>query len=295
MKYLGKFLGQYIAPKEVSLIRELVTTCDGLSREELANTVCELLDWKRVRGSLKSRECGELLERMEAKGLIQLPFKRQGRPVGSRTEVPITERGEPGAPLAGSAKSLGRIELKQVRTEEERRWFRELIGRYHYLGHAVPMGAHIRYLVFASEPQRAVVGCVQFSSGSWHVASRDQWIGWDEATRVRNLPRVINNSRFVLMPWIQVKNLGSRVLSLAVRQVVPDWQERYGVEPLLAETFVDPARFAGTAYRAANWIELGMTSGRGGRDVLNKRKGVAPKIMFVYPLVADAVRQLRER
>jgi hypothetical protein len=157
------------------------------------------------------------------------------------------------------------------------------------------MGAHIRYLVFASEPQRAVVGCVQFSSASWHVAARDQWIGWDEATRVRNLSRVVNNSRFVLMPWVEVKNLASRVLSLAVRQVVPDWQERYGVEPLLAETFVDPARFAGTAYRAANWIELGMTSGRGGRDVLNKRKGVAPKIMFVYPLVADAARQLREQ
>ena len=295
MKYLGKFLGQHITPKELSLIREIVKTCDGLSRAELANTVCELLDWKRLRGSLKSRECGELLERMESKGLIHLPFKRPGRPVGSRTEVPITERGEPGAPLIGSAKSLGRIELKQVRTEEERRWFRELIGRYHYLGHAVPMGAHIRYLVFASEPQRAIVGCVQFSSASWHVAARDRWIGWDEATRVRNLRRVVNNSRFVLMPWIQVKNLGSRVLSLATRQVIVDWEERYGVQPLLAETFVDPARFTGTIYRAANWIDLGMTSGRGGRDVLNVRKGVAPKIIFVYPLVADAVRQLRER
>jgi hypothetical protein len=290
-----KFLGQQIDPKDLALIKEVVTACAGLSRTELANTVCELMNWKRPLGSLKARECRELLEKLESRGLLHLPGKRPGRPVGSRTEVPVTELGEPGISLVGSAGSLGRIELKEVRTEDERRWFRELIGRYHYLGHAVPMGAHLRYLVFASEPQRAIVGCVQFSSASWHVAARDQWIGWDEIARVRNLPHVVNNSRFVLMPWIQVKNLGSRVLSLAVRQVVPDWQERYGVQPLLAETFVDPARFAGTMYRAANWIELGMTSGRGGRDVLNVRKGVAPKIMFVYPLVADAVRQLRER
>lgn len=290
-----KFLGQQVTPKDLELIREVVTTCDGLSRAELSNTVCELLHWKRPLGSLKGRECGEFLERLESKGLLRLPDKRQGRPVGSRTEVLVTELGEPGISLVGSARSLGRIEFKQVKTEDERRWFRELIGRYHYLGHAVPMGAHVRYLVFASEPQKTIVGCVQFSSASWHVAARDRWIGWDEAARVRNLPHVINNSRFILMPWVEVKNLASRVLSLAVRQVVDDWQERYGVRPLLAETFVDPARFAGTIYRAANWIELGMTSGRGGRDRLYERQGVAPKMMFVYPLIPDAIRQLRER
>jgi hypothetical protein len=289
-----KFLGQQLTPKDLALIREVVTTCDGLSRAELASTVCELMDWKRPLGSLKRRECGEFLEKLESKGLLRLPGKRQGRPIGSRTEVPITKLGEPGISLVGSAKSVGRIELEQVRTEDERRWFRELIGRYHYLGHAVPMGAHVRYLVFASEPQKAIVGCVQFSSASWHVAARDRWIGWDETTRVRNLPHVINNSRFLLLPWVEVKNLASRVLSLAVRQVGADWQQRYGVRPFLAETFVDPARFAGTIYRAANWIKLGMTSGRGGRDPFNEREGMAPKMMFVYPLISDAVRQLRE-
>ena len=261
---------------------------------ELANTVCELLDWKRPLGRLKGRECGEFLEKLVSRGLLRLPAKRQGRPVGSRTEVPVTELGESGVSLAGSAIALGRIDLKQVQTEQERRWFRELIGRYHYLGHAVPMGAHVRYLVFASEPQEAIVGCVQFSSASWHLAARDRWIGWDEAARVRNLCHAINNSRFILMPWVRVKNLGKRVLSLALRQVADDWQERYGVRPLLAETFVDPVRFAGTIYRAANWIDLGMTTGRG-RDRLCEREGVAPKMAFVYPLVPDAIRQLRER
>jgi hypothetical protein len=262
---------------------------------ELANTVCELLGWKRLLGSLKNRECGEFLEKLESKGLLQLPQKRAGRPVGSRTEVPVTERGEPGAPLVGSAGAVGRIELEQVRTEGERRWFRDLIGRYHYLGHAVPMGAHLRYLVFASHPEKAIVGCVQFSSAAWHMAARDRWIGWDDATRARNLQRVVSNSRFLLLPWVRVKNLASRVLSLAARQVVADWQERYGLQPLLAETLVDPARYRGTSYRAANWIELGITSGRGNMDGPHGRKGVAPKTVFVYPLVPDAVRQLRER
>lgn len=290
-----RFSGRPVTQKELALIREVVTTCGNLSRIELANTVCELLGWKRLLGSLKSRECGEFLEKLELRGLLRLPEKRMGRPVGSRTEAPVTERGEPGVPLVGSAGTVGRIEFEQVRTEDERRWFRELVGRYHYLGHAVPMGAHLRYLVFASEPERAIVGCVQFSSPAWHIAARDRWIGWDDATRVRNLQRVVNNSRFLLLPWVRIKNLASRVLSLAARQVATDWQERYGVQPLLAETFVDPSRFAGTSYRAANWIELGVTSGRGGMNRIYERKGVAPKTVFVYPLVADAVRQLRER
>jgi hypothetical protein len=289
------FLGRRVTQKDLALMREVVTACNGLSRAELANTVCELLGWKRLLGSLKSRECGEFLEKLESKGLLRLPEKRMGRPVGSRTEVPITERGEPGVPLVGSASAVGLIEFEPVRTEEDRRWFRELVGRYHYLGHAVPMGAHLRYLVFASEPEKAIIGCVQFSSAAWHLAPRDCWIGWDDATRVRKLRHVVNNSRFLLLPWVQVKNLASRVLSLAVRQVVADWQERYGVQPLLAETFVDPTRFFGTIYRAANWIELGMTSGRGRLDRLHKREGVAPKMVFVYPLIPDAVRQLRER
>ena len=115
-----KFLGQQVTPKDLALIREVVTTCDGLSRSELANTVCELLDWKRPLGSLKGRECGEFLDRLESKGLLRLPDKRQGRPVGSRTEVPVTELGEPGISLVGSAGSLGRIEFKQVQTEDLR-------------------------------------------------------------------------------------------------------------------------------------------------------------------------------
>jgi hypothetical protein len=288
------FLSHPVSDGELALIRELVMSCHGLSRTELASTVCELLGWKRRVGSLKARECREFLENLESKGLLALPQKQSGRPTGRRTHVPITERGNPGKPLVGTAADVGRIELELVSSQEQRRWFRELIGRYHYLGHAVPFGAHLRYLVFADRPDRVVVGCVQFSSPAWRMAARDRWIGWDDATRARNLQHVVNNSRFLLLPWVQVKNLASRVLSKAVQRMAGDWQKHYGLEPLMVETLVDPARYRGTSYRGANWIEIGTTSGRGRMDRGHQREGLAPKTVLVYPLVSDAARRLRE-
>ncbi len=222
-----------------------------------------------------------------------MPEKRAGRPPGRGTEVPVTERGEPGAAVTGSAGDLGRLELERVQTDEARRFFRELVGRYHYLGYAVPFGAHLQYLVYATAPERRVVGCIQFSSAAWRIAVRDAWIGWDSAGRVRNLTRVVNNSRFLLLPWVQVKNLASRVLSKAARRMVGDWEQQYRVEPVLMETLVDPRWYRGTCYRAANWIELGRTRGLGRRG---RRAGepVTPKTVLVYPLVRDAAQRLRE-
>ena len=162
-----RFLGQEVGEAEQALIREIVGTCGGLSRMELAATVGELLGWKRRRGSLKARECREFLEKLESQGGLVLPPKRRGRPPGKATEVPVTAGGEPGARLVGTARDLGEIRLQQVRTREQRRLFRELVGRYHYLGQRVPFGAHLRYLVYASEPAARVVACVQFSSAAW--------------------------------------------------------------------------------------------------------------------------------
>jgi hypothetical protein len=261
---------------------------------ELANTVCELAGWKRQSGLLKGRECREFLEQLEAKGLLVLPGKRAGRPVGRRTEVPVTERGEPGQLVVGTARALGRISLELVQTEEERRLFRELVGRYHYLGHAVPFGAHLRYLVYGASPERTLVGCMQFSSAAWRIAVRDGWIGWDRATRARNLQHLVDNSRFLLLPWVKVRNLASRVLSESIRCMPIDWKRRYKVEPLLVETLVDPTRYRGTCYRAANWIELGRTSGHGRIYRRSERIAVTPKMVLVYPLVGDAIARLRE-
>lgn len=290
-----RFLGHAVGDQELRLIQEVVASCGGLSRMELASTVCELLGWTRPSGSLKARECREFLEKLESKGLLVLPQKRAGRPVGSVTEVPVTARGEPGAPLGGTARDLGEIRLQLIQTEDERRLFRELVGRYHYLGHTVPFGAQLRYLVVASSPADTVVGCVQFSSAAWRIAVRDRWIGWDAATRACNLVHVVSNSRYLLLPWVGVKNLASRVLSLAVHGLVEDWPRRYGIEPLLVETLVDPTRYRGSCYRAANWIELGLTSGLGRRDRRRHGEEAKPKTVLVYALVRDAVERLRER
>ena len=289
-----RFSGRGFLPKELALIREIVQDCSGLSRMELARTVCELLRWRRPNGSLKARECREFLERLEARGEVELPGKRPGRAVGSVTRVPHTAAGEPGYKLVGTVRDVEPLTVERVCEREERLLFRELIGRYHYLGHKVPFGAHVRYLVFASRPQRAVVGCLQFSSPAWRMAARDRWIGWDDATRARKLQRVVNNSRFLLLPWVEVRNLASAVLARGLRRLAADWPQRYGVEPWLVETLVDARRYRGGSYRAANWIALGETTGRGRMDRHHRREGEAPKTVLVYPLVRDAIRRLRE-
>jgi hypothetical protein len=289
-----QFTGRAVGPDELALIREVVASCPGLSRMELAHTVCELLGWTRPQGTLKGRECREFLEGLAARGLLHLPAKRPGRPVGARTHVPVTARGDPGAPLTGTVGEVGPIGLEEVREPAQRALFRELVARYHYRGHAVPFGASLRYLVSATHPARQVVGCLQFSSPAWRLAVRDRWIGWDEATRRRNLQRVVSNSRFLLLPWVRVKNLASTVLAQAVRRLGADWRARYAVEPLLVETLVEQGR-VGTCYRAANWLALGATAGRGRQDRAHERHGAAPKTVLVYPLVEAAVQRLRER
>lgn len=282
------FCGRRFDAEEVALIRNVVSRFGALSRTELANTVCELLDWKRPNGRLKSWECVDFLEALEGQGLLHLPEKRARRPRGSRTRVPVSERGEPAAVMSGSVEEFSPVRLERVRRPEQRELFRELIGRYHYLGHAVPFGAHLRYLVSVSRPEPTVVGCVQFSSAGWRMSARDGWIGWEERRRRENLQHVVNQSRFLIVPWVRVKNLASKILSLSVRQMREQWREEYAVDPWLAETLVDAARYSGACYRAANWILVGTTSGRGRMDREHQRHGAQPKAVWVCPLTRDA-------
>lgn len=289
-----RMAGRAFGPTELDTVAEIVAAGAGSSRTQLMVRVCERLEWRRPSGALKVRECRDLLLQLEREGWFELPAKRVGRPVGSRTRVPVTARGAPGPTLVGSVGEFGPLSVERVERQAERHLFRELVGRYHYLGYRVPFGAQLRYLAFLSKPQRAVVAAMQLSSPAWRLAARDRWIGWDEPARERNLQRVVGNSRFVILPWIRVRNLASRLLSLLMREVIIDWQVRYGATPLLAETMVDVSRFRGTCYRAANWVDLGLTTGRGRMDREHRRHGHAPKRILVYPLVPDAARRLRE-
>lgn len=278
------FKGREFSSTEVELIRDVVASCRGLSRQELASTVCELLEWQRPGGGLKTLEGKELLAKLEAEGLVELPPLQTTKPRGSHTTVPRTARGEEQEPLCGSVGDVSPVVLRRVSSEDDRLLWRELVGRYHYLGHKVPFGAHLRYLVEVSRPSERVVGCLQASSPAWKMAPRDQWIGWSDTTRQRNLQLVVNNSRFLLLPWVEVSNLASNVLALFGHQLLSDWESAYGVRPLLLETLVDEQRFTGTCYRAANWVQVGVTQGRGRMDRANKLKGARLKTIFVYPL-----------
>jgi hypothetical protein len=287
------FCGQAVSAEELAVIHRLVARFAGLSRTELASTVCELLGWQRPNGRLKTRECREFLECLHERGLIRLPELRVGRPRGSRTAVTISAQGEAREPLEGTLREVAPLSIERVANDADRALWRELVERYHYLGHRVPFGAHLRYLIRVSRPEPQVVGCLQFSSAAWRIAERERWIGWDDTTRARGLQRIVGNSRFLVLPWVRVRNLASAVLAQAARRLVRDWEAHYALRPWLLETLVDRRRYAGTCYRAANWIELGETSGRGRQDRHHQRHGAEPKTVFVYPLITEARERLR--
>jgi len=274
------------------MIQEVVDTCGGISRNELAQTVCELLEWKRPNGRLKSRECLELLTQLEGKGILELPDKRQDGNIAPRKHMEAEKPDAPYSTLTGSVEEFTPLDVQRVETREQRELFKELLSRYHYLGYAMPFGARIQYLVSISRPRREVVGCVQFSSPAWRMKARDQWIGWDDKRRAQGLQQVVNNSRFLVLA--SIRNLASAMLSWTLRQLKADWHRQYGLEPLLLETLVDRSRFHGGCYRAANWIELGETTGRGRMDKTNERRGDRVKTIWVYPLVKNAARRLRD-
>jgi hypothetical protein len=286
ISYPITFNGRTFSVEELGVIQTLTTDCAGLPRTELAYTLCELLDWRRPTGRLKNHEGRLLLEHLEAKGLVTLPPVRLALAHRGPRTAPRSAQGAPGADLVGSVRDVLPLVLEVVppgRTGPSRLW-RELIGRYHYLGDRVPVGATLRYFVRAARRPDQVLACVGWTSAAWRIAVRDRWIGWTDAQRRQALPYLVNNSRFLILPWVHVTDLASHILARCARQLPADWAARYGVRPLLLETLVDPARFRGTCYRAANWLALGETVGRGRMDRANSFTGHAPKLVYVYPL-----------
>jgi hypothetical protein len=279
-----KFCGRVVGKNQVSEIVEIIDTFPKLTRAELANTICELFSWKRPTGKLKTVECRKFLKRLDAKGIIRLPASREQKTKGSKVNVQRTEQADRQAVISVKLRELSPIVLRRVTTKEQRDLWYEYVDRYHYLGYQLPFGAQLRYFIQSAAKDTVFLGCLQFSSPAWKMADRDRWIGWSAEQRKINLQKIINNSRFLLFPWVQVKNLASSVLALAGRTVVQDWHDSYGYRPVLMETLVDQRRFKGTCYKAANWVHLGETTGRGRMDRENKRQGVAVKEIYVYPL-----------
>lgn len=282
---LEQFCGQGVSDQQIGEIAEITDTFSRLSRSELANTICELFSWKRPNGKLKSIECRLFLEDLAEKGIISLPECRKQYANKGLAKIPRTMKGDIQRSIRAKLKELSPVSLVRVKDQEQRRLWYEYIDRYHYLGYQLPFGAQLRYFI-QSGASDDILGCFQFSSPAWKMAPRDRWIGWSDQVRKVNLQKIINNSRFLIFPWVEVKNLASSALCLAVRSVPEDWRLRYGYRPVLMETLVDRSRFKGTCYRAANWIHIGETTGRGRMDRDNMRQGMAVKEIYVYPLAA---------
>ncbi|MGH9822321.1 MAG: DUF4338 domain-containing protein [Blastocatellia bacterium] len=284
------FCGRELSCEELRLVRDIVHDFKSLSVNQLASTICELLDWRRANGSLKTRECYSFLKELESRGWVgHLPQVRVTCPRGPR-RVKLDEVTEPEATVSGQLGELVPLELQRITSRKDRGEFQQYLQRYHYLEYRVPVGAQLRYFIRSRDGR--LLGCLLFTSAAWRMAPRDRWIGWDDRTRGRNLPMIVNQGRFLILPWIRIPSLASHILSVSAKRLSEDWECRYSVRPVLLETLVDPARFAGTCYRAANWIEVGTTRGRGRMDREARLEGHCPKLIFLYPLTKDARRRL---
>lgn len=274
--------GRPFSTRDLEVIRKIIADDSMPCRAEIARQVCRDLVWLDEAGRPKLMSCRVALLRMQERGLLQLPAPRNGNGNG-KAYSPSLELSPPSNEVLGSAGDLNGLRLRLVESRASSRLWNDAIARFHYLGYTPLAGAQLRYLV---EYDEGVLGAIGFGACAWKVAPRDRWIGWTAEQRKSSLQRVVNNARFLLLPWVRVKNLASRVLSMSARRLAQDWQERYGYRPVLLETFVEQPRFAGTCYRAANWVYVGDTQGRGKLDRYAERS-LPVKGVYLYPLVSN--------
>jgi hypothetical protein len=281
-----RFCGRRFSATELERIRELIASDSRRTRVELSRLVCEELGWRRPDGRLKDMSCRVAMLRMHRSGLIELPAPRKSNGNGRR-KPRLTSASDPQMPVTDPVGELGELEFQQVQGRKESSLWNELIQRYHYLGYEPLPGAQIRYFVFGRSRMLAALG---FGAAAWKVAPRDRFIGWTHEQRVHALRLVVNNARFLILPWVRSRYLASHLLSRLVRRLPQEWEERYGYRPVLLETFVGE-RFRGTCYLAANWVEVGKTQGRGKLDRYGRR-ALPVKRIFLYPLRRSFRRQL---
>lgn len=281
--------GRVFTPEEVSAIRDTVGWLPGLPRKEISATVCEHLHWHTASGSPKIQACQKLLERLEQAGLLELPpLQRRPGASGPKADVKVTSRTANIAQLSAPLHTIDPVYLEVVAESSEVKLWNEYVERFHLLGYKGAFGFRLRYFIRSGT---RYLGCILLAGAAKAIAVRDDWIGWDAQTRLANLPRIINNSRFLIFPQIAVPHLASHVLAKLARRVTADWQHHWGFTPLLLETFVDPARFTGACYLAAGWELLGETSGRGLPRPGHTYRST-PRLVLVKPLTKDFRQQL---
>jgi len=276
-----RYRGRSITTAEVAQIRALIAAHPDLSRRALSQKLCELWEWRQPNGVLRDMVCRSLLLRLHEAGAIPLPPARtvfNPRVVGRQCVLPIEDIDT--TPLHATLRAIQPLDIRQVRRTPEESLCNRLLAQYHYLGYTQPVGEHLKYLI---STQRRPIACFMWSSAPRHLGPRDRFIGWSPAVRRRNIRYVAYNPRFLILPWVRVPHLASHLLGRMAAVLSQDWQQVYHHPVYFLETFVDPTRFRGTCYRAANWVVLGRTTGRGKADQTH-RPNRSIKDVLGYPL-----------
>ncbi|MCP4285902.1 MAG: DUF4338 domain-containing protein [Gammaproteobacteria bacterium] len=280
MNTILKHRGRSVSASDVADIRALIVAHPGASRRELSRKLCLAWDWVQPNGELRDLVCRSLMLELDRAGLIKLP------PVRCQPPNNVILRRAPAAvavdstPLRARLAELGPVELYQVRGTEREKVFGGLVQAHHYLGYTRPVGEHLKYLAYA---KGRPIACFAWSSAPRHLGPRDRFIGWSAEARRRNIRFIAYNLRFLVLPWVEVANLASYLLGHMAKELSADWEQFYGHPVYYLESFVDPGRFHGTCYRAANWVWLGRTLGLG-KDARSRQPNRSPKEVLGYPL-----------
>ncbi len=273
--------GRNITAVEIGLIRNLMAEHSDWGRTRLSEELCRCWNWRNAQGRIKDMAARTLLLKLQRRGLIELPARQRpsSNHLRNRHVAVVDPAGEP---IRGSLGDLRPLSVNVVAPRSENlRLFNGLLAQYHYLGHRNTVGENLRYLI--RDRHARPVACALFGSAAWKCADRDAFLRWDCTARERNLQGLTNNTRFLILPWVEVPHLASHVLGLIARRIRADWQAKYGHPVHALETFVDRSRFRGTCYRAANWLRLGATQGRTRND-RNRSIQTTVKDVYLYPL-----------
>jgi hypothetical protein len=273
-----RYCGRDFSKQELVVIRQLISENPSATRAVLSRLTCQALHWYKVDGGLKEMSCRVAMLRMQDDGLIKLPAARHR--YCPANNVQFTSATDPKPKINKPVDALPCVQLRIVMGRQQSRLWNEYIHRYHYLGYKPLPGAQLRYFVISGNDIIALLG---FGASAWQCAPRDKYIGWTHDQRKKKLQYIVNNARFLILPWVECKNLASKILSLTSHRLSGDWQGHYGYQPVLLETFVERDRFAGTCYKAANWVLVGQTKGRGKLGPAGKIS-VPIKDLWLYPL-----------
>ncbi len=275
-----RYRGRAVTVEDIAFIRQLIAAHPDASRRRLSARLCEAWEWRQANGALRDMVCRGLLLMLHRAGEIELP------PIRFRTLNPFVNRAAPApllidtTPLTGTLQEARPIELQQVRRTADEPLFNSLMEHHHYLAYEQPVGEHLKYLVWA---HGRPIACLAWSSAPRHLGSRDRYIGWSAEARRSNIRFLAYNTRFLILPWVRVPHLASHILGRMARVLSDDWQAMYRHPVYFAETFIDPERFRGTCYRAANWVRMGITTGRG-KDDQTHRPNRSIKEVYGLPL-----------